>query len=285
MISVTQQPCRQALSSRRQDPSSREQDPSSREQDPSTLVWIGATQQSPWSAAFRYCVEHAAQIAPRRSIDDLLDRPAAAINRIVIVKSSRLPAPRQLEQLQLLAPQAERWTLGSAQSEGESRTGKPWPGFQNLYWHRWNQVMPGWFLDNVSSSMDEPAKKQLTIAVLAANRQATGGLVDFLTAAGHSVAQATKPNLLQIGNLDMVLWDDSAAPPASRSDWRARLQSVQPMLAKSGVFLPSARHLWCVGFPRPADVAAAKSGGVDEVFSKPFSPAAIGRACLVGCLR
>ncbi|XZE52019.1 hypothetical protein SH139x_003693 [Planctomycetaceae bacterium SH139] len=278
MISVPQQSCRQ-------DPSSRRQDPSSHRQGPGTLVWIGTTQQSPWSAAFRYCVEHAAQIAPRRSIDDLLNRPAAAVNRIVIVKPSRLPAPSQLEQLQLLAPQAERWTLTSAQSEGESRTGKPWPGFQNLYWHRWNQVLPSWFFDNVSSSIGEPAKKQLTIGVLSANRQATGGLVDFLTAAGHSVAQATKPQLLQIGNLDTVLWDDTAAPPASRSDWRKRLQIVQPMMAKRDGFPAAARHLWCVGFPRPDDVLSAKSGGVDDVFSKPYAPAAIGRACLAGCLR
>lgn len=240
-----------------------------------TLAWVGPTNRGECVEAFRYCAAHALQIAPRRSLQHLIDRPAEHVARLVVVRTDRRSAARGvLEQLEQLFPAAEKTLLLGGDCEGEGRTGDPWIGFTRLYWHRWNQVIPSWFADQpdprsggtVASRPPAPGSCRRSVAVIASSRSAVDGLIDAVASLGHTVAWLPAVFPANIRNVDVCLWDDSAAPPVSTAAWRERLAASLAVAVRE-----RPRHAWVIGFPRIDQWNAARRAGVEALISKPFS--------------
>lgn len=250
-----------------------------------TLVWVGPTDRPECLEAFRYCAERALQIAPRRTLADLLARPAERVGRVVVARMDRTAASDQdLRQLEVLFPGAEKTLLLGADCEGEARTGEPWPQFDRVYWHRWNQVVPAWFADDFPRARltaahpasarqrdlqpiaYRPRMLRQNVAVIAAAQSHVEGLLDAVAALGHSVVWLPAAIPANIRNVEICLWDDTAAPPTSTALWRERLA-----FSVWGPVRQRPRHAWVVGFPRVEDWAAARRAGIEGLISKPFS--------------
>ena len=77
--------------------------------EPGTLVWVGTTTHPEFLGAFRFCQDHAAQLAVRRDEDALLARPAGFVQRILFARLDRRPLAPRLQQ-ELL----QRYAGGSA---------------------------------------------------------------------------------------------------------------------------------------------------------------------------
>lgn len=243
-----------------------------------TLAWVGPTGRGECVEAFRFCAARALQIALRRDLQQLIDRPAENVGRMVVVRMDRRSAPSgTLEQLDQLFPRAAKTLLLGADCEGEGRTGQPWSGFEHLYWHRWNQAIPSWFAED--SPPSAPANRNAAswrtpsarpdrrhVAVIARSRSAADGLVDAVSALGHSVVWLPAMFPAHVRNVDVCLWDDSATPPASTARWRERLAASLAVAVRQ-----RPRHAWVVGFPRIDQWTAARRAGVEALISKPFA--------------
>lgn len=262
-----------------------------------TLAWVGPTGRGECVDAFRFCAAQALQIAPRRSLEDLIDRPAEGVGRVVVVRMDRRSAATgQLERLERLFPEAAKTLLLGGDCEGEGRTGESWPGFERLYWHRWNQVIPSWFTAEAatvlaSASRDTlasprhaaapraatpraviPRASRRSVAVIGGSRSAVDGLLDSVAALGHAVVWLPTIAGANVRNVDVCLWDDSAAPPASTAVWRERLAASLAVAVRE-----RPRHGWVVGFPRIDQWNAARRAGVETLISKPFGNEVLAR--------
>lgn len=261
-----------------------------------TLAWIGPTGRGECVDAFRFCAAHALQIAPRRSLQDLIDRPAEGVGRVVVVRMDRRSAAAgQLEQLEQLFPGAAKTLLLGGDCEGEGRTGESWPGFERLYWHRWNQVIPSWFAVQPAAASALaprdavavrhtaaprtgippavlPHAGRRSVAIIGSSRSAVDGLLDAVAALGHAVVWLPTIAGASVRNVDVCLWDDSAAPPASTSVWRDRLAASLAVAVRE-----RPRHGWVVGFPRIDQWNAARRAGVETLISKPYGNDALAR--------
>lgn len=245
-----------------------------------TLVWVGPTDRPECMEAFRYCAERALQIAPRRTLEDLIARPAERVGRMVVARMDRAAASdSMLRQLATLFPNAEKTLLLGTDCEGEGRTGEPWPQFDRVYWHRWNQIVPAWFADRTHPTPLQSARGHYpqptpfgsralrqNIAVIATSQSLAEGLLDAVAVRGHSVVWLPAMIPASVRNVDICLWDDSAAAPTSTALWRERLA-----FSAWGPVRQRPRHAWLAGFPRVEDWAAARRAGVEGLISKPFT--------------
>lgn len=249
-----------------------------------TLVWVGPTQGTTVEQAFEYCVERAAQVAIRKSLDHWLQFPAEGVRWLVVVRPSRNPAPPALVKAMEQIPAVRSGCLLGPECEGELRSGSPWPHFENIAWHRWNQVLPDWFqsvgrnrLDPVCHGLPTEAvtKRCLTIGLVASRRQNIDALMDLLASWHHIPLWVPCIKNSTFRNLDGCIWDDSAVSAASATQWSERLQLAQRILKADGI--PgrprerSMQHVWMPSFPRPHEWDHARLGGVGTMISKPFN--------------
>src|SRR6056297_37548 len=233
-----------------------------------TLLWIGPRDTAETAPAFGYCQRQASQLALRDDFADAAARRADAVTTIVAVRAWRAAVPSgDLKRVESRYPDARRIQLVGSQCEGEARTGHPWPDWQRLRWHAWNQVMPGWFEDRADPDrldavpLDGHVGWGVTM-IVAASRQAAAPLLDLLTANSATGLWTPPARVGMATNVQRVIWDDSAAPSTSAAHWRERLGTVATA--------PGARHAWTMNYPRAAELAAAREGGVDAMFSKPY---------------
>lgn len=231
-----------------------------------TIVWVGPNQQSEFEEAYSFCSTRAAQIAPRSSLEHLLDQPAQGVRRVIIARGERAPLPKCWQQVLELTPQAERFVIQGSACEGEYRSGTPWPDAQAFYWHAWNQVMPQWFTDNTTTT---PATEKLTVLGITRSIDLADAIQSAIALDGHSVAWAPSPESAAIQNVDVVIWDDTAAPPTSAAQWRERLNWFDAPTSGLGNSPRRPRHLWCAGFPRYQDWIEAQRAGCAGLVSKP----------------
>jgi hypothetical protein len=233
-------------------------------------------------------------MAVRASLAELLARPAERVERIMIVRPDRRAAPPELAEVKAAYPQAEFWGLLGSSGEGESRSGKPWPDCRSLQWHRWNQVMPQWFAASwrtvgsqphaerpfpaapcaADENASDPAPHR-SVGVLSAGSSVGHALAELLSGAGHTVVELTSTASRRSHNLELMIWDDTAAPPADEKEWSRRRRRAEWNVAGNNAAVRRTRHLWLANFPRHQDIEAARRGGIDATFSKPVGSAAL----------
>lgn len=233
-----------------------------REQQPGTLVWIGYPLQREFIDAFRFCREHAAQVAIRRSLRELVDRPAGSVQRIIIARSDRRPLPTRL--LAALAGRygdAQWLALTSAICDGETRSDEPWPvPLRRLRFSRWSERLPEWFgpCGNTAPS----ATQRGTLVVICDRYEMAEPYLEIAASQGRTSLWKRQLNRSSTRHVGSVLWDDSVATPTTTEQWRWRLDGSQRA---------SVQHIWLVTQPHAAEIRAAIAGGISKVLTKPVA--------------
>jgi len=230
-------------------------------QQPGTLVWVGPTHHPEFANAFQFCRTNAAQIAVRRSPRDLSRRPAGFVKRIIFARVDRSPVgTEQRDSLVSLYGDAEFLALTSSLCDGESRTGTPWSGMGQIRFSRWAERLPSWLGPcGCLPAVMRPARS----ALLLTDRYETAEpYLDCASSLGLTINWNQNLYTLVNRNLDLVIWDDSVASPASTNQWRLRTGGVGELRSRT-------HHTWLVTQPHINEIQAAIDGGITDVFTKP----------------
>lgn len=237
-------------------------------------MWVGARDRPEFQDAYLFCEQHAAQLALRRDLDDALARPAASVERIVLLRQTReeQDRPRE-EQLVERYPEASIVQLLGPLCAGESPGSLEPFGSKRFYWHQANQVLPGWFRTGRVADRAVNSVRR-SVAVIASTESAAQPLLDLAASAGASAVWCRRGDRFRIRNVELFWWDDSAAPPASGEVWRERIAAVAgPVTAVVGGANATTycvqRHAWLAGGPTAAQCREAREAGVDAVITKP----------------
>ena len=229
--------------------------------DPATLIWVGSTSQPEFISVFRYCRANVAQIAVRRSPQELIQRPAGFVKRIIFARTDRRPLPSSL-QTEILGRYAdsECLTLSSLLCDGESRTGEPWLGMRNIRFSRWQEIVPAW----LEPCGNRPKRSQSvgSVLVICDRYEMAEPYLDWSASHGHTALWSRTLNNAAARNVTNVIWDDSIASPLSAEGWRSRLGIAEAL---------QIHHMWLTTQPYAAQIDAAIAGGVSQVFTKPVA--------------
>lgn len=235
---------------------------------PGTLLWIGPTHHPEFVEAFRFCRDRVGQIAVRANLRAALRRPAGHVQRVIFALPDRSVPPAGLW-AEFLTTQVtagcEVLALGGSLCDGRGRSGEPWPGGPMLRFSRWEEVLPRWL-----------APCGVRPRVLAAPHHGLLVLCDrfetaepWLAAAQHQqLAVAWQRRFIPVlhAGFDLVLWDDSVAPPASAEAWtRRRCAEDSPRLTFSR------QDVWLSLQPTSDDIRQALAGGIARVLTKPVA--------------
>jgi hypothetical protein len=198
---------------------------------------------------------------------------------VVILAQSR---PGQLtlksvEQLTRTLPLTPFVALLGSCCEGETRSGKPWPGVMRLFWHQWLARVPGemqggdvpatWHLPKTSSDAERvdyalrsrPARSQGLIVICTPDALFFQALDVACRTVGYETTWLRDPTEDGPANGQAVLWHCTGAEDQTFSQIR------------------EARKRWCrgplvalCGFPRYDQVQRARACGAAAVVSLPF---------------
>jgi len=256
---------------------------------PGTLLWVGPTSHGEFCDAFRFCRDSVAQLAVRRGMQEALRRPAGFVTRVIFARPTRSTPPTALlKRFAVMYGEAAMLALCGQLCDGETRTGTAWPLGNSLRFSRWAERLPDWLATcGVNSMVVQPRVKATTVAprgeavkpaailVIADRFEAAEPLL--LLADSLSIPAAWHrrfiPALHQ--RFDAVLWDDSVAPAAPASIWRARVGHLEaskdlPPAAKSNPKSQSPRHVWLALQPSMDEIGQSLQGGIATVLTKPL---------------
>jgi CheY-like chemotaxis protein len=185
----------------------------------------------------------------------------------------------EIDRLRCAAPLARICGMLGSWCEGETRSGKPWPGAVRCYWHQWparfQQEIAAlaagessvWSLPPTASAEEQllaavplrPPQQHGLLAIIADNAETAATLSDAAQARGYETAALRSPRGAQISGAVATLWDarpEIIANPELVSQVR-RVVAGTPLIALTS-------------FPRAEHVASAKAAGVAAIVSKPF---------------
>lgn len=247
-----------------------------------SILVVGRTERSEFCDAL-------SALAGRGSVAAVPDPAAAAallaegepaVDLIVIAQSH--PGEFSVEavdRLRGLAPLARIVALLGSWCEGETRTGRPWPGVIRVYWHQWPAragqeldrlragVRSSWALPSTASEeerllafSDEPwPKREGLIGIVSRGFESQEWLAAACRRIGCQTLWLHPPSLNVPGHVAAILFD---ATDAQGEELR-QLQS----LAGSG---PPAPILVLMDFPRAEDRDRVLAAGARAVLSKPL---------------
>jgi hypothetical protein len=186
-------------------------------------------------------------------------------------------AHRSFDSLRSAAPLTPIVCLLASPCQGETRTGKPWPGALRVYAHQFivrvgqqferleSQGGLAWAMPFTATEEDRMlalspiCERQFMarVAVFSDQRETASALGDLLKVAGCPVVGQSES---AIGDdVNVLIWDCKGDFSVSQSSFE-RLVKRCPRPAK----------IVLLGFPRIADQAAAMACGAAAVVSKPF---------------
>lgn|GEM_PF-1177127 len=232
-----------------------------------TIVWIGPREECEFHEAYEFCATRSSQLAWRESLEHYLNQPAEGVGRIIVTRRDRSATPERWQAVVEITPGVQRYLLLGSLCEGELRRGEPWEGARAVYWHAWNQVMPQWFRRRSGES--GVSAERLTVLGITRSIDLADAIQAALVLDGHAICWAPAPASAAAANVDVVLWDDTAAPPCSAAQWRARCARFTAVRSRRGGTMKPIQHLWCAGFPRYEDWLEARRGGCHALVSKP----------------
>jgi len=168
--------------------------------------------------------------------------------------------------------------------EGESRSGKPWPGVSRIYWHQWQgrfkrflsnlseQKIAEWQMPRTASDADRIDQAHSSCIKLYGNGRSIGisshTATDFQMLADASKHFGFTPSWIEQQQWDANLGDNIAAVCLNADSWNDSVASRVDWL-KNELEI-TAPIVLTLNFPRQSDLADARSAGVSEVVSKPF---------------
>ena len=200
----------------------------------------------------------------------------------VIVVAQAFPGQfshRAVDRLRRLAPLARVVGLLGSWCEGETRTGKPWPGAIRIYWHQWaarsaqelgrmrRGESSGWGLpttaieeERLLLAADSPLPKQQGVIAIY-----TGPLAmqDWLSAAlrwrGHSTLWLRPPHPARVKGASAAIFDGSNCCGCELRQLEDLADVVRP-----------APIIALLDFPRVEDCRRALTAGASAILSKPL---------------
>ena len=162
-------------------------------------------------------------------------------------------------QLRRHVPHATAVALLGSWCEGETRTGRPWPGVPRCYWYEF----PGWWERFVRARQVPPqaAHRSGLVVVDSNSRAMFEAIATTLADDGHS-----------------AVWQPRGRPPVMAVNPAAGIweggQLVEPEIPPLAHFIrglpPQSRKIVLLDFPRCDTVAYARGLGVDAVLGKPW---------------
>jgi CheY-like chemotaxis protein len=194
----------------------------------------------------------------------------------------------ELMRLRQAAPLARICGLFASWCEGETRSGRPWPGAWRVFGHQWPQrgarqlaalAAPAksvWSLPVTATAEEQllaeiealarriaalphrPAERG-TIAIVAPAAETGSALAGACLALGYQAVVWREPPASGKLAAAALLWD-------TQSDRAARADVVESLRRAGG----GATIVALLGFPRPEEIERAKAAGVAAVISKPF---------------
>jgi hypothetical protein len=209
-------------------------------------------------------------LAYRRDLEDAVRRPADAIRRIVITSPTSKPPDEPLLRdvcreypaagvVRLLGPLA---LGGKRDSSGATRP-------QALPWHQAVTFLVDW-LGPASADTpervggDRSSDRPRSVAIVAASVIQAEPLLELAASVGAAAVWCRQPDPFRVRNIEIVWWDDSAAPAETPVGWHRRFDDLAGFDR-----LGAKRHAWCVASPHLSDCRAAREAGVERIVVKP----------------
>jgi DNA-binding NarL/FixJ family response regulator len=247
-----------------------------------SILVVGSTERS----EFRDALD---ALSGRGSVVAVADPVAAAallasgepaVDLIVIAQSHPGEfSAEAVDRLRGLAPLARIVALLGSWCEGETRTGRPWPGVIRVYWHQWparagqelerlrSGVRSSWALPSTASEeerllafADEPwPKREGLIAIVSRGFESQDWLAAACRRIGCQTVWLCPPALSVPGQVAAILFDATDA----KGEELRQLQS----LADSN---PPTPILVLMDFPRAEDRDRVLAAGARAVLSKPL---------------
>jgi CheY-like chemotaxis protein len=210
-----------------------------------------------------------------RLVAHLEERP-----ELILVAQSRpdTTSSDELNQLRRAAPLAGIVALLGSWCEGETRTGRPWPGAQRLYWYEfpvwWRRQMqlraanrcPDWSRPAMQSARQSipghPRSRSGLVVLRTPHRDNADALADALNEAGHSTAwqRYSRATAHTRGALAGI-WDGGQLSDTETTD----LAAFCAQMSRDG-----APVVAILDFPRRDRVEEAYQAGAVAVLGKPF---------------
>lgn len=202
-------------------------------------------------------------------------RGTGSVPRTIILAQSR---PGQLsladvDRLSRFAPLARLVGLLGSWCEGETRSGRPWPGVPRVYWHQWQPRLLRELSSEPLRSLPRTATAAEQLFQLSAEVRRSHGLVAIR--ASQRVTYETLAEALMTAGYSAV-WirpGETGCPPrviggvldATNCD-----PVVAAEIAEFSHLLQPAPVLTLLGYPRQDEVERALSAGAAAVLAKPF---------------
>jgi hypothetical protein len=243
------------------------------------VLLMGAVEHHEFGAARRWLRAHT-RLDLAAGAEEALGRLARRTRpwQTVVFAQARpgqLPA-RDVDRIGRAVPLAHLVALLGSCCEGETRSGRPWPGVTRVFWHQWEarcrQEPPGDILPSTWQLPRTASELERTVQALAAPPPPATGLVAIVTrraslfhglaaacrVAGYSAVWKTSPTLRDVDGVVAVLWEGATMDDGELE----QLRQIGTVLARIPVIA-------LLGFPRYDMVQRAQRCGVRAVLSIP----------------
>jgi hypothetical protein len=180
----------------------------------------------------------------------------------------------EVERLHAAAPLSRIVGLLGSWCDGESRTGKPWPGVARVYWHQFVDRFGRDWLGGSASLATAPrtltdAERTLRrpqavnrsgmVVIRSLDRLSYESLSDSLSVCGYATARVSLAPRSETHGAVAGIWECCRGVDEEAREMARFVESLAP-----------AAILALVSFPRQRDVLAARDSGVQAVVAKPF---------------
>lgn len=186
-------------------------------------------------------------------------------------------AAEDVDRLRAAAPLARFAALLGSWCEGETRTGKPWPGVVRVYWHQWTRLAPeiaalqagrasAWSLPATASDEErllwsasqDDLKQQGLAAIVSDDFALAHCLIDACRLRGLAAVWFSRERLGALQGADYLLWDVASDGEATDE------------LERAAAAFPQSRIFVLANFPRGEDQRRWQSAGAEAVLAKPL---------------
>jgi hypothetical protein len=239
-----------------------------------SALWIGSTDHVEMKPFWRICQGLCDTIAVRSGLQAAIQTPTRhPVRRVLITQPNRHHesafthdrVPERIMRLRTQYPDAKILVLRGSMVAPTVQLPAVDPiaingWVESVSYREAESFLPYWLADEPSLGL--PSRPLIVVA-------ATSETADAIISSIALVAKKQKvevpwmtwrPTLAsyQTTGIGNVLWDDSAAPPASSEIWRRRIQTA-----------PSSRHVWATGTANHDERDTAVENGIAAIVEKP----------------
>lgn len=186
-------------------------------------------------------------------------------------------AQRDVQRLSAALPLAHFVAVLGSCCEGESRSGRPWPGVVRVYWHqfvaraeselRFDAVPTSWQLQRTASDAERidhslrtrPEQGEGLVAIRANDALIYGALASACRVAGYSSTWLTTDRPAGADGAAVLLWHCQPSARGECESWERIVTQARPVPVVA-----------LMGFPRHDDVQRLTCAGVAAVLSLPL---------------